>query len=353
MAEVLDSYLVALGFKYNEAEYAKMKRGIETIASVASALEKTLVATAAAVVATSVKMAAAMDNVYYASQRTNTAVGNLKSMAYAVSQLGGSYAGATQSLENFAQKLRANPAGMEGLLRSLGVATRQNGALRDSSALLKDTFQRLKRMRQDLALQYLSELGVDEQTYRAAIDPRAEQREEEYRRKARALGVDLEKTATIGRNFMQAMGELGATLELLGTKMEEAFGESMADMLRDLDKFIVENAAEIVAFLNDLKTAAGYLATTSRELWQWIKPVVEQIGEWAKASDELAKKLTGQNGLTVLLEALIAIQVLRWLTGIAQGIYAVGAAATAVTAGGVLGKFFGQLTRFAGPAALA
>lgn len=353
MAETIESYLVSLGFKYSEADHAKMKKGMEVISSVASNLEKSLLAVSATVVATTTAMARAMDTVYYASQRTNTSVSQLKSMAYAVSQLGGSYAGATQSLENFAQKMRSNPAGMEGLLRSLGVRTRQDGALRSSADLLKDTFKRLAKMRQDLALQYLPELGVDEQTYRAAIDPRSAAMERDYERKVKALGADLEKAAAIGRDFQQAMGGLGATLELLGVKLEEAFGESMAEMLRDLDKFIIEHANEIVAFFNDLKAAAVYLATTTKELWTWIKPLVEQLAEWGKAADELAKRLTGQNGLTVALETLIGIKVAMWLAGIASNIYAVGAAVTAVTSGGALGKFFGILTRFAGPAALA
>lgn len=144
MAETIREFLVGIGFKVDGNSEAKFSRAVETATKAVVALGASAAAVATTVTAAVTKIAAGFDDLYYASQRTKASAENIKAIGYAVSQLGGSYQGAVASLEAFTQKLRSNP-GYESLAKSIGVVTRENGRLRDTTALMTDIARTLDR----------------------------------------------------------------------------------------------------------------------------------------------------------------------------------------------------------------
>ncbi|MGO4287980.1 phage tail tip lysozyme, partial [Bosea sp. TAB14] len=280
MAETIREFLVSLGYQVDGASESKFKNSVATATKGAVALGLSLTAAATAVSAAVTKIAAGFDEMFFMSQRAGASVQNIKGLSYAVSQLGGSYQGALASIESFAQKMRSNP-GYESLVKSLGVATRENGRLRETTAIVEDLAKALSKKPQYVALQYLEALGIDERTYNAIKSGDLTRFMEEYAAKARALGVDQKQAADIGNQLTQAWRSLGATAELIGAKLEQTLGRSLAS-------FVKETPA-----------------------WQ--------------AFDKIAQSLTGQSGLQVALEAFAVWLVGSWLLRILGAFTAVGA----------------------------
>lgn len=336
MAETIKEFLVGLGYSVDGASESKFLNSVGSATKTVGYLGLSVTAAATAVGAAVTKIAANFDTIYYTAQRTQASVQNLKSVGYAVAQLGGSYSGALASIENFAQKMRSNP-GIESLANKLGVATRENGKLRETTSIVQDLTKALAKRPPHIALQYLDLFGIDERTYNAMRSGDFQKFADEYAEKSRRLGVDQKKAAEIGRDLTRAWYALGATGELIGAKLEQTLGRSMASFVKDIDDFLLKNADAIVAFFAKLGEVTGQLSTA-------FKTVVTALTPLWEGFDELAKRFTGQHGLTVLVEGFIALKLATWLWGVAAAITGVGAAAGGALLGGGLARFFGLLT---------
>lgn len=317
MAQTVEDFLVSLGFRVDASSEQKFKNSIDGAIKGTAALAVSLTAAATAVSAAVSKIAAGFDEMFYMSQRAGASVQNIKGLSYAVSQLGGSYQGALASIESFSRKLRSNP-GYESLVKQLGVATRENGKLRETTAIVQDLSRALSSKPYYIQLQYMEALGLDERTYRALQSGELKRYIEEYAAKARALGVDQKQAAEIGQQLTQAWRSLGATAELIGAKLEQTLGRSMASFVKDIDDFLIRNADKIVRFFDEAGKAAAWLAAAFQKLVEALTPAWE-------AFDRIAVSLTGQSGLQVALEAFAVWLVGSWLLRILGAFTAVGA----------------------------
>lgn len=335
MAETIKEFLVGLGYSVDGASESKFLNSVGSATKTVGYLGLSVTAAATAVGAAVTKIAANFDTIYYTAQRTQASVQNLKSVGYAVAQLGGSYSGALASIENFAQKMRSNP-GIESLANKLGVATRENGKLRETTSIVQDLTKALAKRPPHIALQYLDLFGIDERTYNAMRSGDFQKFADEYAEKSRRLGVDQKKAAEIGRDLTRAWYALGATGELIGAKLEQTLGRSMASFVKDIDDFLIKNAGAIVSFFTKLGEVVGELSSAFKTVVTTLTPLWEGF-------DELAKRFTGQHGLTLLVEGFIALKLATWLWGVAAAITGVGSAAGGAMMGGALARFFGLL----------
>lgn len=317
MAETIREFLVGIGYKVDGGSETKFKNSVAAATKSAVALGLSLTAAATAVSAAVTKIAAGFDEMFYMSQRAGASVQNIKGLSYAVSQLGGSYQGALASIESFSQKLRSNP-GYESMVKQLGVATRENGKLRETTAIVQDLSKALSSKPYYIQLQYMEALGLDERTYRALQSGELKRYIEEYAAKARALGVDQKQAAEIGQQLTAAWRSLGATAELIGAKLEQTLGRSMASFVKDIDDFLIRNADKIVRFFEEAGKAAAWLAAAFQKLIEALTPAWE-------AFDRMAVSLTGQSGLQVAMEAFAVWLVGSWLVRILGAFTAVGA----------------------------
>jgi len=258
MAETLREFLVGLGYKVDGGSEAKFSRSIEVATKGVIALGVAAVAASTAITAAVTKIAAGFDELYYASQRTKASAENIKAVGFAVSQLGGSYQGAVSSIEAFALKMRSNP-GYEAMARNLGVVTRENGKLKDTTVIMTDLAKALAKRPTYVALQYLEALGIDEATYTALESGDLVRYTEEYRKKQDALGVTQSRAADVGRSLTQAWRSLSATAAALGDKLLVSLGPGIKDFVDRVDAFLIRNADKIVRFFERAADWVGKL----------------------------------------------------------------------------------------------
>lgn len=291
MAETLREFLVGIGYKVDGASEDKFKRSVETATKAVNAMALSLVAATAAVSAAITKIASNFDDLYWTSQRTKASAENIKALGYAVSQLGGSYRGAVSSIEEFARRMRSNP-GYEAMARNLGVVTRENGKLRDTTAIMTDLAKVLSKKPQYVALQYLEALGIDEQTYNALKSGDLVRYTEEYRKKQQALGVDQSRAAEIGKELTNAWRALGATAQTVGEKLMQELGPGLKDFVERVDAFLMRNSDRIVEFFKKAAELVGKLMDAFVQLVEKGEgPIVAMFDKIMKSVDTLEKVL--------------------------------------------------------------
>lgn len=114
-AETIKDFLVSLGFSVDTAGAQKFESVLKGATANAIKMGLAVEGAALSVVAFTAKIASGLDDLYWASQRTGATVQGIKSIGYAVSQVGGSAEAARGSLESLARFVRSNP-GSEGFL---------------------------------------------------------------------------------------------------------------------------------------------------------------------------------------------------------------------------------------------
>lgn len=320
MAETIREFLVSLGFKVDGGSEAKFSRSVEVATKGVIALGAAAVAASTAVTAAVTKIAAGFDDLYYASQRTKASAESIKSLGYAVSQLGGSYQGAVASLEAFSQKLRSNP-GYESLAKSIGVVTRENGRLRDTTALMTDIARTLDRKysgdKRYIALQYLEALGIDEATYEALKSGDLARYTDEYRKKQEALGVTQSRAAQIGKDLTQAWRSLSATAAALGDKLLVSLGPGIKEFVDKLDAFLLRNADRIVLFFEKVTQWVGELLKAFVQLVEKGEgPIVEMFDKIVVGVDKMK---TAFEVLAVFLAGAFLVSVLGTFSKVGAG----------------------------------
>lgn len=273
-ASVIKEFLVALGFKVDEAGFKKFTKGIASATKVAASLSTELVAVAAAAEAVVAKVSSRFEDLYYASQRIGSTVENIRGVGFAIGQMGGAAAGGRQALESLAEFLRSNPGG-EGFIAGIGVQTRQtNGQMRDMSDILEDLGAQFRQMPYYAAKVRAGILGIDPNTLQALIRGTDEYRRR-FRDMAREVGVDQQAAAAAGHGFMNDVRDLLTYLQLLGEKfilMAQGPAKRIIDFMRDL------NAATHGAALAIAVLGGGVSA-----LLALFGPVVVGIGAIAAA----------------------------------------------------------------------
>ncbi|NII73264.1 hypothetical protein FHW84_001833 [Dyella sp. SG562] len=216
MTDVIKEFLVSLGYKIDVSTERKFNDSIKGATKAVEGLGIALGAlSAAGAVAWINNLANSMEQLYFVSQRSRASAENIKATQYAITQLGGTAEGAVSSIENLARFLRTNPAG-ESLIRAIGVQTRDGqGNLRDTSDLLEDIGEHLRKMQPYMQYRYANLLGIDEKTL-LALDQGVGQFSRHYHEMLAKMGIDYDKVTKQGRNFMLRMRDAKVVLESVG-----------------------------------------------------------------------------------------------------------------------------------------
>ncbi|WP_407412497.1 cell wall hydrolase [Acinetobacter sp.] len=204
---VIRDFLVALGFKTDNAGLSKMQDAMKGLEWKAKALNGAFLALATGAVMAIRQTAGELDKLYFSSQRIGASVSNINAYGNAISQLGGSAESAVGSLESLAEKMRNSP-GYESQIKSLGVDTRQaNGQMRDRVEVMKDLSGVLAKMPAYQANAYASSLGIDQNTLLAMRDGKFMANMEKYQRIQQQLGMN-DDLAKSGNEFMTEYRDL-------------------------------------------------------------------------------------------------------------------------------------------------
>jgi len=280
--------------RLEKEEQARLKRRTEARAQFSKAVvaQGVLIADALEAAAKAVGqavsgIASGFEQIYYSSQRTGASIGNLRGVAYAVGQLGGSYEGALQSVEAFAKQMRTNP-GYGAMVRSLGVATEANGKLRDTTDVLTDLGNVFAGKEYYIGFQYAQALGIDEQTYRALRDqPEALRRyKEEYARTAKTVGLNSEEAARNSKEFMQSLRSLGTFITTAAEKLLSDLAPALKGVIDQFLAYVAANPDLVQRTIRAIGEAAKFVGELLKEMAvngrAYFTTFVEKVGEWNK-----------------------------------------------------------------------
>lgn len=230
-AAVLRGFLLSLGFDVDASGERKMASAMEGMEKKAKLLNAAFIGMATAAVVAVAKTANELEKLYYASDRIGASAENIRGFEAAISQLGGSGTAALQSLENVARKMRES-AGYEGMLKGLGVATRdQNGAMRDRVDVMQDLAKSLKGMDYSKANAYANSLGIDENTLMAMRDGKFNDNLSKYQKLQKEMGLD-NGLAESGKEFATEARDVTMTLKALTEVVVMTAGKALIPVLK-------------------------------------------------------------------------------------------------------------------------
>ncbi len=144
--ETMKEFLVRIGYKVDEPSQRRFFAGIEGATLKANLLAEALEGMARVAAEKVSQVAATFEQLGYMSARVGSSVQHIRAFEFAVSQLGGTAAGAQGSLENFGKFLRITPGARTFIEQTLGVQTQINGVARDSADVMADIGKRLAEM---------------------------------------------------------------------------------------------------------------------------------------------------------------------------------------------------------------
>jgi len=257
-AEILQEYLVSLGYKTDLISLKKFEDGMgstqKKIFGVGTAAATMLVALEAATAAFSYHMR----KMYFASELSNSTVKNMESMSFAGEQIGVSGESMQGALHGMAQAMRLNP-GLQGLVESFGVKVTG----RDTSDVMMDFVRALKQMPEFAAAQYAAMIGIDADTYHQMIShmDTLAKKKREMLEIYRAAGVDPDAAKKTILAYTEALDKLEARLSMLGQAM-------------------------MITFAKPFQQASEYLNTMVDDLTRWMVAVGKGEG-----TSELSKQI--------------------------------------------------------------
>jgi hypothetical protein len=251
-SSILKEYLIALGFQIDDRGERKVTTTLETWDKKSGVLTKRLGLVAIAAGAMVTQFANSMERLYYASKRTDSAVGSIQALEYGASRIGLGTGVIRQSLEAMARNLRANP-GLTGLLQSLGVPVEG----RDKADVLTDLVAQLQKMPFYVAQQYANLFGIDPDTLLTLQQGLGELKRagEERKRIAAEMGVDAEEAARNAALYNNEWRELVMRAEMFRDVVAGAILPKMLEMSA-VTKLVLQDWSDLVR----QSPAAGSLA---------------------------------------------------------------------------------------------
>lgn len=277
--EVLREFLVRLGFNVDKASSKFFDDKVGTATKNVLKLGAAAATVAAAVTYAVTKISEKLDELYYASARIGSTVGNIQAFGYAVSQMGGSAAGALQSLENMARFIRTSPGAID-LIKSLGVRTTDdNGKLRDTVDIMTDLGGALRKMPYYQANAYAGVLGIDEKTL-MALREGTEEFADEYRQLMKRAGLDSQQAAKDASAFTKEVRGMNAAVGVLVQKFTSLLSARMAQSMRATREYFVSNFDRIAGAIEVVVDTFGRIVTAVQTLFGRAVDIVQGLVNW-------------------------------------------------------------------------
>jgi len=335
-SDVLKEFLVAIGFKVDEASYKKQadavdkvnrqlgkvdrddkeritaeqrrhevrKRNAEGLAVALGGVAAAAAAAATVVGAAMVKIAGGFDQFYFISQRTGASVNQIKGLSYAFSQVGSTAESAVQAIESFAKARRTNP-GINGLLRSYGVDTRG-----DTAEVLTRSINAIQdRHPYYTGSQVAGLLGISEEQFQTFTKYREQIKSyrEEYGRLQRTLNVNSDETARASASIQRSIGSLTATLGVLVEKLYTALAPVLERIVKGFQDWIASHPEQVDKIMQGVAHTIEAVGNSLIALGDWLGDEKNQKA-LADFWDKFASRVTeAAKSIKDLLETLFKV----------------------------------------------
>jgi lysozyme len=295
-SSTLREFVVKLGFKLEESQYRRFKETMESLGKSTIELSKAFLAfgeaaLAAGTVATAAvaKMAQPLEALYYASQRTKASAQGLDAWRFAAEKVGVSAEAAQAQIESLAALRRDNPGTNEYLKNLLGLKDVAELDKMPTEVIAMKALQALQNRPKLRGIQESQTwLGWSEDTFVAESNnlPDFQKGIAGRNKQINDSGVDMAKSAKDARDFDNAVKDLTGDLDLMKTRMLEAFFPGGDKFINDLDKVVndfiswdkasgglLSKTADLAIAVTALSTAVNILgtATGAFSLIKWLR----------------------------------------------------------------------------------
>jgi hypothetical protein len=232
------------------------------------------------------RFAADLDALYFASQRTNTSVLNLKALGVAAENTGSNAGEAQGAIESLAAFMRNNAGGRGWIHAALGVDTEDgNGKLRDTADILIDIGKAFANMSTARAHLNAQKLGIPDNLMLAM---RSGDLEKELNKARDALkNVNLKEDAERARQFSEALHLIEVRFDAIKVKLESGLLKAFQP---DIDKFgnwLDKHSGQIASLAGEAATDLGKasaiiipILSKIAEGWRDIYHAMKDVGEW-------------------------------------------------------------------------
>lgn len=288
MAEssVIKEFLVAIGFKSDEAALKKFSNGIEAATKVVTALAVAVESAATTINIGVSRFASNLEALYFASLRTGASAVNLKALDRAAQNFGLSAGEAVQTVENLASFLRKNPAS-EGFIAGLGVHTRDaNHNLRDTTDILLDIGKALSTKSFPVANLWASRFGISEKMLLAMRNGEFEAYVASQRQALHDSGYD--EAARAAHEYEEAMRRLETRFDAIRVKVGRGLLRGLQPELDKIADWFDQHGDEIAGWA---ETFAKGVETGGKLILPILGKIAEgwkNIYDWTKAAGEAA-----------------------------------------------------------------
>jgi len=296
MAEVIQQYLIELGAKADEPAWKKFTEAVKVNKVLLLDLGLAAAAAGAAVTVAVEQISRRYEDLYYAGQRTRSSITGLLSFEYAARQIGLTAGQARGAVEGFATSLRMSP-GLQGLLGSMGVGGGEPAdQIRKLIRKLKDSFGEEGYYG---AARVGGLFGLDEQTFKQMWDHLEEQeaRIAQYKRIVADAGLNTKKMGEDSVRAARAFNELGASLDILGSKILSKLIGPLESATSALSEFLQRLAGGKLIKSGGHDFLSGFTAAIpTLGVWNaWLRG--DETGQAASAPPSgAAPAKTGANG---------------------------------------------------------
>ncbi len=262
-SEVLQAYLLTLGWQTDEAAQKKMVASLDQVQDRVTGLMSAIEQMTSRMVLASRRAADSLADLYWASQKTSVSAGYIRAFSFAVSQMGGSMAGASASIERFAEKLRSSPngGGYWAMLKTMGVTAK------DAEGALKQLGQAFAKMPYYRAKLFAENLGIDEDTMRAMIRG-VDKFADRYYEKMRQVGLDPTVAAKNAAEFRNHWQDLWGTLEVIVDKVADTLLRAFGGEFKSLNEWLLAHADEIAKAVESI---LKFVIALIKELVAWVE----------------------------------------------------------------------------------
>jgi hypothetical protein len=219
-AEILQEYLVRLGFVTDAIGVKKMDGALGAISKKALGVGSAVMGMAVTAEAAIGIFSSQMEKMYYASKLSGSSITNLKSLGQAGKSVGVMGDQIGDAVHNMAAAIRLNP-GMQQLIESFGVKVTG----RDVSDVAIDTMKALSRQPEWLGAQWANQLfGMDADTYHLLVaTPGALDKVGDAQKNLKAMyaayGLDWEEEGKRAVEYNTQLRVLENRFETLGAVM--------------------------------------------------------------------------------------------------------------------------------------
>lgn len=231
---VLKEFLIALGFKVDDATYRKFTEILGSTDNFVKNLAASAGGAVTAVDTLVTRVASGMEQVYYSSQRFRTTAQNIQGLGYAFKQIGLNSDQAIQSVGGLANAILKNP-GLNGWLSNAGINPSE-----DRSQMLLDLYQRWKSMPTYQAFQEGGLFGQDQNTMLAVLQgyDKIGDKLADYKNKLDGSGVDPQKLAQESMEFDNQLSALQTSIGLLKESIAGDFIVPLTAALKTFDDIL-------------------------------------------------------------------------------------------------------------------